>query len=903
MAVVYIDDQSYPVDAEHNLLQACLSLGFDLPYFCWHPAMGSVGACRQCAVKQFKDEQDRKGRIVMSCMTPAQDGTRISIDDPEAKAFRASIIEWLMINHPHDCPVCEEGGECHLQDMTQMSGHTYRRYRFKKRTFRNQYLGPFIKHEMNRCIACYRCVRFYREYAGGEDLNVFATHHHVFFGRHEEGVLENEFSGNLVEVCPTGVFTDKTLSARYTRKWDLQTAPSLCVHCGLGCNLSPGERYGELRRIQNRYNGAVNGYFLCDRGRFGYDFVNSDRRIRQPLLRSRETAAAEPLDKQQTWRHLAALSSGRIIGIGSPRASLEANFALRTLVGAENFYSGMAAREQRLISQILAILNHGPVPAASLREAEQADAVLILGEDLVNTAPRLALSLRQSVRQRAFEIAARQEIPRWRDAAVRDAAQQQRSPLFIATPAATRLDDIAARTWHGAREDLARLGFAVAHELNPEAPEVTALSGDLRTLARDIAQALKSAQRPLIVSGTGCQSGALLQAAANVAWALDSPERRTRLLFAVPECNSLGLGLLGGGDLDQACKALEEGPAATLMVLENDLYRRAEQDSIDQALSAARQLIVIDHIDHATAARAQLVLPAATFAEGDGTLVSNEGRAQRFFQVFVPKGAIQESWRWLVEAMAAAGREEGLWQRLDEVTRACAEHIAPLKAITQAAPAAEFRIQGLPIAREPHRYSGRTAMHADRSVHEPKAPKDPDSPLAFSMEGYHGPLPGALLPHFWAPAWNSVQSVNKFQEEVGGPLRGGDPGVRLIEPRPQAKPAYFSQIPPPFEPHENQWLFLPLYHIFGSEELSPLAPAVAERIPAPYVALHPQEAAGLGVPPDGEVELTLEGKIYRLPVRCQDSLPRGVAGLPWGLPSLKGMAPLPAWGRLSRSVA
>ena len=147
----------------------------------------------------------------MSCMTPAAEGTRISIDDPEAAEFRAGIIEGLMLNHPHDCPVCDEGGECHLQDMTVMTGHDYRRYEFDKRTFRNQNLGPLVNHEMNRCIQCYRCVRYYRDYAGGDDLNAFASRNTVFFGRHEDGVLENEFSGNLVEVCPTGVFTDKTL--------------------------------------------------------------------------------------------------------------------------------------------------------------------------------------------------------------------------------------------------------------------------------------------------------------------------------------------------------------------------------------------------------------------------------------------------------------------------------------------------------------------------------------------------------------------------------------------------------------------------------------------------------------------------------------------------------------------
>ena len=181
-----------------------------------------------------------------------------------------------MVNHPHDCPVCDEGGHCHLQDMTVMTGHDYRRYSFLKRTFRNQYLGPLVNHEMNRCIQCYRCVRFYREYAGGRDFDVFGLRDQVYFGRQADGVLENEFSGNLVEVCPTGVFTDKTLKQHYTRKWDMQMAPSVCVHCGLGCNTTPGERYGMLRQIVTRYNREVNGYFLCDRGRYGYEFVNSE---------------------------------------------------------------------------------------------------------------------------------------------------------------------------------------------------------------------------------------------------------------------------------------------------------------------------------------------------------------------------------------------------------------------------------------------------------------------------------------------------------------------------------------------------------------------------------------------------------------------------------------------------
>jgi NADH-quinone oxidoreductase subunit G len=296
MPTIFIDNKPYEVPQGKNLLETCLNLGFDVPYFCWHPGLGSVGACRQCAVKVFKDADDKKGRIVMSCMEPVANNQHLSIQDQDASSFRAQVIEWLMTNHPHDCAVCDEGGACHLQDMTVMTGHHERRFTFKKRTYKNQDLGPFVNHEMNRCIQCYRCVRFYKDYAGGKDLDAFASKNNVYFGRAEDGVLESEFSGNLVEICPTGVFTDKTLKDHYTRKWDLTMAPSICQHCSVGCNTIAGERYGSLRMIANRYHGQVNGYFLCDRGRFGYEFVNSADRIKVPTIN------AEPVDRHTYFK-------------------------------------------------------------------------------------------------------------------------------------------------------------------------------------------------------------------------------------------------------------------------------------------------------------------------------------------------------------------------------------------------------------------------------------------------------------------------------------------------------------------------------------------------------------------------------------------------------------------------
>ncbi|MEO6965418.1 MAG: NADH-quinone oxidoreductase subunit NuoG [Acidobacteriaceae bacterium] len=885
MGTIYVDGKACEANPRQNLLHACLSLGLNLPYFCWHPAMGSVGACRQCAVMQFKDAEDTRGRLVMACMTPATDGTRISISDPEAVAFRAGIIEGMMLNHPHDCPVCDEGGECHLQDMTVMTGHDYRRSRFPKRTFHDQYLGPFVYHQMNRCIQCYRCVRFYRNYAGGNDLNSFGITNGVFFGRDQDGVLESEFAGNLVEVCPTGVFTDRTLRRHYTRKWDLQMAPSICGQCGVGCNITMGERYGLLRRVVNRFNSEVNGYFLCDRGRYGYEFVNSEKRVRSAQFQG------ESVSGEDAERHLQTFTSGgkTLIGIGSPRASLEANFSLRRLVGKENFFAGVADSDGARIRKMVEILQAGPAHSASLRDVEQSDAVLILGEDVTNSAPRMALSLRQSVRQESFDTAQKLRVPLWMDDAVRELAQNTRSPLFIAAPGATRLDDVAARTYRAAPDDVARLGFAVAHEIDAKAPEVVGLSGEMRDLAHTIATALTSAKRPLVVSGPSCRSDAVIESAANVARALCESGHPAGLSLIAPECNSFGLALMDAHPLSEAVAMSRNDGSAVVIVLENDLYRRIPRKTVDNFFESAEHVIVLDSLETDTTAQAELLLPAGPFAESDGTVVSNEGRAQRFFQVFPSEGDVRESWRWLGDAA---------WTSLDDVVTTLAQEMPQLARVAGAAPSSTFRIKGARVPRESHRYSGRTAMTANISVVEPKPPTDPDSALSYSMEGTQLQPPGALQPFFWTPGWNSIQAVNKFQSEIGGELKGGDPGVRLFDS--SAAGAYFNTVPAAFARREAEWMVIPIEHIFGSEELSLRAPGVAELAPGPYLALNATDAAKIGGEGNAtEVEVEIGGVKQRLPLKLLPDLPAGVAGIPAGLTALRGEE-FPAWSRIER---
>jgi len=500
----------------------------------------------------------------------------------------------------------------------------------------------------------------------------------------------------------------------------------------------------------------------------------------------------------------------------------------------------------------------------------------------------LALQLRQAAMRAPREKAvAELKLPPFDDYPIRQVVQQERGPFFIATPQPTRLDSEATETYRAAPDDAARLGFTVAHALDPAAPAVKGLPDETNDLAGQIAAALKAAKRPLVVAGCGSGSLAAVQAAANVAWALCKAGVEAQLFFTVPECNSLGLALLDGGEIGQASEALRSGQAETIIALENDLYRRLEGADAEAIFAHARQVIALDSLENAVTTRADLVLPAATFAEADGTLVNNEGRAQRFFQVFVPEGHAQESWRWLSE-MA-----EQRWQTLDDIIDEMTAELPHLAGVRAAAPPADYRILGQKVARQPHRYSGRTAINANVSVREPAPPTDADAPLNFSMEGYQGKPPSSLIPRFWAPGWNSVQSVNKFQEEVGGPLRGGDPGVRLLEPDGTAACTYYNSVPAAFTPRDDSILIVPAYHIFGSEELSAQAPGIASLAPAPYLAISSADAGRLKMTNGQAVTVTVAGQARELPVCIVPELPAGVAAAP--AEQLSGLT-LPAWG-------
>jgi NADH-quinone oxidoreductase subunit G len=598
---VTIDGVAYEANPGENLLQVCLDRGLLIPHFCYHEALGPAGACRLCAA-MIAPAADKPARLDMTCMVRVADGMVVTITDDYSKYFRKSVIEDLMLNHPHDCPVCDEGGECMLQDMTVLSEHVHRRTRFPKRTWENQYLGPLINHEMNRCITCYRCVRFYREYALGDDLGVFGLRDRVYFGRVRDGVLESEFSGNLADVCPTGVFVDKRYRRVYSRPWDLGTARAVCPNCSVGCNVLPGVRHELLRRIKPAQNPAVNKFFICDRGRYGGEFMNASTRLRSARVAARTHDTDEAIEQVATGlRNIAEKhGAGSIAGIGSARASLEANAALglivRTLGGAGVTYFTSAA-ERDTIRRAARITASRQVHCPSLPEIEKADFVLNIGGDLTGEAPMLDLAVRQSIRAS--------------------------NAFFSISPRAGKLEEFArasVRVKPGMEVgvlDRIRTGSSLLDAEASEAPAV-------------IAAALQDAKRPVVLCSALHEDPALVDAAFEFARANSSGERQCGLAYYYPQGNSAGVALMKEDfDPAQLLAAVEAGSIKGLVVLERNAAADFGTDRFTRLAEKCELVVVIDAFANATTAAADVVLPCVTHYESFGTFVNYECRAQR----------------------------------------------------------------------------------------------------------------------------------------------------------------------------------------------------------------------------------------------------------------------------------
>jgi NADH-quinone oxidoreductase subunit G len=625
MPKLIIDDRPIEVAPKTMVIEAAAQLGIMIPRFCYHPALGPVGACRVCAVKFL--EGPLKG-LQMSCMVEAQDGMVVSTADAEAVDFRKHVIEWLMLNHPHDCPVCDEGGHCLLQDMTISGGHGIRRYAGRKRTYIDQNLGPLVQHEMNRCIHCYRCARFYQEFCGYRDLGVMCNANRTYFGRFQDGILQSPFAGNLSDICPTGVYTDKP-SRFFGRRWDYQRSPSLCINCSLGCHTVASVRYREVKRQEACFSEAVNGYFICDRGRFGFFYAALESRPRQALINGEAVSPDRAL--QAALVKLAKISrdSGpsAIAAAGSARSSLETQARLKHLCRTRGWRNPVYFADPATTSKVnTAVARLEPELAVSLRQVEGADVILCLGADPINEAPMLALAMRQAHRNGAKVVVmdprpvslpfdfdhlamAPDDMDRWIGSLIK-AAVDRRTAASLGTKAAGFFDALAAGNLFD--------GFP--------ADSVAATAAEL-----------KSSRQPVIVCGSDIVPLPVPGMAADLGLLLRAADKKAGVFYLLPGANAFGAGLIcdDQASLLNVIEAIEGGEVKALVLAETDpFFDFADRSRLARAFDALELLIVVDFLDSESVQKAHIFMPSTTLFEMDAIFVNQQGRARMVRQAY-----------------------------------------------------------------------------------------------------------------------------------------------------------------------------------------------------------------------------------------------------------------------------
>ncbi len=797
MPSLIIDHLEISVPDGTKVIDAAERLGIMVPRFCYHPALGSLGACRMCAVKFI--EGPVKG-LEMSCMVEAEEGMVVSTADPEAVAFRRWIIECLMLNHPHDCPVCDEGGHCLLQDETVSGGHGVRRYLGKKRTHEDQYLGPFVQHEMNRCIQCWRCRRFYQEFAGYRDLGALGIAGRTYFGRFSEGSLESPFSGNLIDLCPTGVFTDRP-SRFKGRRWDFERGPSLCLHCSLGCNTTGSARYREMVRLEARLNEQVNGYFICDRGRFGFQYANRPDRPREPKVNGREVALEEALrtvaERLQEMHESAGPKA--VACLGSPRNSLETMGRIARLcgtygwIGPRFFWDASVERKtQKAISRLEGAL------AVSLKDVEDADFILVVGGDPVNEAPMLALAMRQAQRKGAF-VAVLDPRPL--------SMPMEFHPLTVHPSRINAcLEALIERTIpRKVAEDLGddSLGFLDGI--------VRGSSGrsDVYDEISMILPGFEPSRRPVIVCGIDVVGEDTPALAADYALLMKAMKGWAGLFYLLPGPNAYGAALFSnpGGAPESLIEDIEQGKIHALLLVESDPFASfPDRPRLNRALDRLDFLVVLDYLPTPAVEKAHVVLPTATVFETDGRYMNQEGR-------------IQKAW---------------------------AVHRA-----------------GTPLSR------------IGKGGHPPRHHLDhvPGGGLMAAGEVL-GALAKGLSVRESGPAQDDLATRPVEQGLDGCGQRGQADSKREM--------AFAQETLSPEEDHvHGDGLELLLVDwAFGTEELSSWSAHTWEAETTPYLALHPGDAARLGLASGDRVVLHLDGGPLEMDLRLMENMARGVMVLP-----------------------
>ena len=619
MPNVKIDGTEVEVPAGITVLQACEMAGVEIPRFCYHERLSVAGNCRMCLVEVSPGPP----KPAASCALPVADGMEIKTDSEMVKKARNGVMEFLLINHPLDCPICDQGGECDLQDQAMAYGRDGSRFEEHKRAVKDKHMGPLVKTIMTRCIHCTRCVRFATEVAGVPELGMLGRGEHAEITTYLEKALDSELSANVIDLCPVGALTSKPY-AFVSRPWELSKTESVDVLDAVGAAIRVDSRQTEVLRVLPRLNEDVNEEWLADKSRYACDGLMRQR-LDRPYLR--ENGKLREADWNEAFGAIAAkvkgTSADRIAAIAGDLCDAESMFALKQLMGS----LGVTSIDCRQDGAKLAAGTRGAyVMNTGIAALESADAVLLVGTN-----------------------------PRWE------------APLVNTRLRKAWLQGGARIGVVGPQRDL-----SYPSEYLGAGPETLSSIADG---SHDFAAVLKDAERPVVIVGMGALAredgdavlGTLRKLADNCNLVRDGWNGFNVLHTAAARVGGLDIGFVpgdGGRDTNAILAGAEAGDVDLVYLLGADEFDTSKLEKVF--------VIYQGHHGDAGAHCADVILPGSAYTEKNGTYVNTEGRVQLARQAVQPPGDAREDWT-IIRALSAV-LETGLdYVTLGDVRTAMAQ--------------------------------------------------------------------------------------------------------------------------------------------------------------------------------------------------------------------------------------
>ncbi len=660
MVTFTLDGREVTAPQNAMLVDAALQYGdVEIPVFCYEPKIGPpVGACRMCLV-----EVEGVPKLQAGCATPVKDGMVVHTNTPRVKEAQEAVLEFLLINHPLDCPVCDKGGECPLQDKSFGWGGGISRFVEPKRHFEKPLaLSPLIAIDRERCILCYRCVRYSQEVAEDDQLVLHDRGSHTFVGTFDGHPYVAPFSGNIIELCPVGALTSRPYRFR-ARPWDIEQSGSVCTLCPAQCNVSFTVRDDRVLRVLQRDHDEVDDGWLCDKGRFAYQAIHVEERITEPLVR--DGGELRPV----TWEAALAAAADGLRRAGTRTGALvggettnEEGFLVQSLLRDALGSADIDSRAGSVLDRETQVALAAPQLQATVPDLQYAHAVLMVGTDPIDDAPIFDLRIRKGVRHHGVRLFS---------ASARPTALAARAEI------ATLMAPGTGEAWLGA------LDTALAGGADADVDERARAAGADGDAVRAIAAALRDAGSDIVILWgervtAGPRGAHAARALLNVAERLGLSGREGAGLLQIPS-GANGRGLREVGVLPDAAPGLAPAetagrPAAAIRDAAaagevTALYLLHTDPIVDQPDAAAwnaaleKATTVVAHAGFLTAGlreHATVIFPAESYAEKEGTVVHPDGRLQRLRRAIGRQGETRAEWQVLAELSARLGNDLGV---------------------------------------------------------------------------------------------------------------------------------------------------------------------------------------------------------------------------------------------------